>query len=409
MGSPRTVPAATVQNKTPSEETHDHPDRGRSRPDRLQRRHRRQVVFVRAAAGGRGRHDDQLHRRRLAGGGRVPHRRGRLHLHRPGRRRDGGHGDHLLGPDRFAEPVDLGRPDHRLPGLWGRRATPLFALDFADGNTSYAGDATSSNTSAIPAGLATGSTALAFGTDNGAYVGTTTGTRAEILSAIANSANWTLDDGVPVAYKTGFTVTDGGVPSANVSISDVTLTEGDAGDQVMTFTVTRTDTTGAFTVDFATADGSAQAGDDYAETHGTLAFAAGGPASQTISVTMNGDATPEPNETFTVNLSNLVVTSGAAALVDAVGQGTIVNDDFAPVAIYDIQGAGHTSAYDGQTVSTQGVVTAIDTTGSRGFWIQDADRRRQRRHLRRRLRVHQRHSHRPCRRPGPGDRHGRRI
>lgn len=250
-------------------------------------------------------------------------------------------------------------------------ATPLFALDFADGNATYAGDATNSNTSAIPTGLAAGSTALAFGADNGAYVGTTTGTKAEILSAIGNSGNWSLDDGNPVAYRTGFTVTDGGVPSANVSISDVTLTEGDSGDQVMTFTVTRTNTTGAFTVDFATTDGSAQNGSDYAETHGTLTFLAGGPASQTVSVTIHGDATPEPNEAFAVNLSNLVVTSGAAALVDAVGQGSIVNDDFAPVAIYDIQGAGHLSAYDGQTVSTQGVVTAIDTTGSRGFWIQD--------------------------------------
>lgn len=250
-------------------------------------------------------------------------------------------------------------------------ATPLFALDFADGNATYAGDATNSNTSAIPTGLSAGGTALAFSLDNGAYVGTTTGTKAEILSAIGNSANWSLDDGNPVAYKTGFTVTDGGVPSANVSISDVTLTEGDSGDQVMTFTVTRTNTTGAFTVDYATANGSALAGGDYDETHGTLTFTAGGPASQTVSVTIHGDATPEPNEAFAVNLSNLVVTSGAAALVDAAGQGSIVNDDFAPVAIYDIQGAGHISAYDGQTVSTQGVVTAIDTSGSRGFWIQD--------------------------------------
>jgi len=250
-------------------------------------------------------------------------------------------------------------------------ATPLFALDFADGNATYAGDATNSNTSAIPTGLAAGSTALAFATDNGAYVGSTTGTKAEILSAIANSANWSLDDANPVAYKTGFTVTDGGVPSANISISDVTLTEGDSGDQVMTFTVTRTNTSGAFTVDFATADGSALAGSDYDATSGTLTFTAGGPASQTISVIVHGDATPEPNEAFTVNLSNLVVTSGAAAIVDGLGQGAIINDDFAPVAIYDIQGAGHLSAYDGQTVATQGVVTAIDTTGSRGFWIQD--------------------------------------
>ncbi|HKU95106.1 MAG TPA: Ig-like domain-containing protein, partial [Vineibacter sp.] len=39
------------------------------------------------------------------------------------------------------------------------------------------------------------------------------------------------------------------------------------------------------------------------------------------------------------------------------------------IAIYTIQGAGHVSAFAGQTVTTQGVVTAID---SNGFYIQDA-------------------------------------
>ena len=38
---------------------------------------------------------------------------------------------------------------------------------------------------------------------------------------------------------------------------------------------------------------------------------------------------------------------------------------------YEIQGAGHSSAYAGQLVNTMGVVTAIDTTGSKGFYIQD--------------------------------------
>ncbi len=38
------------------------------------------------------------------------------------------------------------------------------------------------------------------------------------------------------------------------------------------------------------------------------------------------------------------------------------------VAIYTIQGAGHVSAFAGQTVTTQGVVTAVD---SNGFYIQD--------------------------------------
>lgn len=40
------------------------------------------------------------------------------------------------------------------------------------------------------------------------------------------------------------------------------------------------------------------------------------------------------------------------------------------VAIYEIQGAGHTSALEGQTVMTSGVVTAVD---SNGFYMQDPD------------------------------------
>jgi VCBS repeat-containing protein len=38
---------------------------------------------------------------------------------------------------------------------------------------------------------------------------------------------------------------------------------------------------------------------------------------------------------------------------------------------YEIQGAGHRSEYAGQLVNTRGVVTAIDTTGTKGFYIQD--------------------------------------
>ena len=37
--------------------------------------------------------------------------------------------------------------------------------------------------------------------------------------------------------------------------------------------------------------------------------------------------------------------------------------------IYEIQGAGHVSAYVGATVSTQGIITAIDRGG---FWLQSA-------------------------------------
>jgi VCBS repeat-containing protein len=246
-------------------------------------------------------------------------------------------------------------------------ATPLFAVDFADNNTAFAADATSSNTSAVPTGLVVGTTALGFGPDNGAYAGPTAGTAGDLLQAIDNPANWTTDDANPVAYKTAFTVAVG----TSVSVGAVSVAEGDSGDHVATFTVTRNDAGGAFTVDFATHDGTATAGSDYEAAQGTLTFAAGGPASQTVSVVIHGDTQVEGNETFTLALTNLQNTQGVAAIANGAGTGTILNDDVHVVKTYEIQGAAHTSPLLGQHVVTEGVVTAVDTTGSRGFWIQD--------------------------------------
>ncbi|MFZ4689548.1 MAG: Calx-beta domain-containing protein, partial [Polymorphobacter sp.] len=246
--------------------------------------------------------------------------------------------------------------------------TFLYALDFADGNTIFAADATNSNTSAVPTGLTAGTNALAFGADNGAYTGSLSGTRAQILANIANPANWTFSETTGQTYPGNFTITGGA--ATTVTIDDVSITEGDAGTSVLTFTVTRGDTTGAFSVDYATANGTATAGSDYVAASGTLTFTAGGALTQTISVTINGDTTAEANETFTVGLSNLVNTSGTAAISDASGTGTITNDDISIIAIHDIQGASHTSPLAGQTVTTRGIVTAVDTNG---FYLQAAD------------------------------------
>lgn len=250
----------------------------------------------------------------------------------------------------------------------GTAASPtiLFAIDFADGNKNFAADATNTNTSALPTGLTLGSTALAFGEDNGAYAGPVSGTRAQILANIANPANWSLNDTTPQTYVSGFTLT--GASQATVSINDVSLAEGDSG--TLTFTVTRSDNTGSFAVDFATANGTATAGSDYVATSGTLNFTAGGSLTQTISVTINGDTQTETNESFTVTLSNLVNSVGTAVISDASGTGTITNDDITIVPIHDIQGAAHVSPLVGSVVSTRGIVTAVDTNG---FYIQTPD------------------------------------
>lgn len=111
-----------------------------------------------------------------------------------------------------------------------------------------------------------------------------------------------------------------GQPS--LSISDVTLTEGDSGTKLATFTVTLSSATNlTVTANFATADGTANSA-DYQSTSGTVTF---NPTqtTQTISVAVKGDTTFEDDETFFVNLS-----SGVNALIgDNEGVGTILNDD----------------------------------------------------------------------------------
>ena len=89
------------------------------------------------------------------------------------------------------------------------------------------------------------------------------------------------------------------------------------------------------TVDWASADNTATvAGSDYVGTSGTLTFPAGtATLTQTVAITVNGDTTVEPNETFFVNLSNA---SANATLADNQGLGTITNDDSATVTVDDV-------------------------------------------------------------------------
>ncbi len=85
------------------------------------------------------------------------------------------------------------------------------------------------------------------------------------------------------------------------SVDDVTVNEA-AG--TLTFTVTRTGATAlASSVDYATADGTATSGADYARTSGTLDFLPG-ETSKTVSIVITNDNLFELAETFSLNLSH---------------------------------------------------------------------------------------------------------
>lgn len=121
-----------------------------------------------------------------------------------------------------------------------------------------------------------------------------------------------------------------GVPTDEISISDVSVTEGNSGTSSLIFTVSRTTNGSDFTVNFATANGatnSATNPSDYVPAAGPLTFTAGGDLSQQVIVTVNGDGIGELDETIVVSLSNLAVSSGSATIADAQGVGTITDDD----------------------------------------------------------------------------------
>lgn len=166
-----------------------------------------------------------------------------------------------------------------------------------------------------------------------------------------------------------------------VSIGDASITEGDAGAKILTFTVTRSDNTGDFTVDYLTANGTAEAGSDYAGVNGapnTLTFTAGGALTQQIAITINGDTDIEADEDFTVTLGNLVNSKGSAAIGDGTATGTVQADDFPLELISKIQGDGETSAFVGTTVVVEAIVVGDfqdgDADGKRnlgGFYLQE--------------------------------------
>ena len=112
-----------------------------------------------------------------------------------------------------------------------------------------------------------------------------------------------------------------------ISVDDARVEEDDGA--VLSFAVTLSRAaSGALTVDYATSDGSAQAGADYTAASGTLTFQAG-ESSRTIEVTVLDDSHDDDGETLTLTLSN----PSSGRLTDAEATGTIENRDPLPRAL----------------------------------------------------------------------------
>jgi hypothetical protein len=122
---------------------------------------------------------------------------------------------------------------------------------------------------------------------------------------------------------------------AVVSIGDVTLDEGTGGTTTFTFTLTRTGALTAASVQVSTVDGSAVSPEDFAALSAVPVSFAVDQAVATVDVSVVGDENFEPDQSFTVVLSNPSV---GLAIADGEATGTIVNDDSAASEIPTLDG-----------------------------------------------------------------------
>ena len=141
-------------------------------------------------------------------------------------------------------------------------------------------------------------------------------------------------------------------PEPELSIAGVAVNEGDGTAE---FTVTLDQASGAtVTVDYATSDGTAEAGSDYTAKSGTLSFAPG-ETSKTIEVSVTDDSLGEEDEDFKVTLSN----ASNATTGDDEAEATITDNEMPTLTIADA------TATEGASVSftvTLDPVAATDVT-----------------------------------------------
>ena len=125
------------------------------------------------------------------------------------------------------------------------------------------------------------------------------------------------------------TITDNDA-SPGLIIDDAAVSEGDAGAVNAVFTVRLSAPSGRIVnVSYATANGSALAGLDFAESYGALSFPPG-VTNLAVTVPVFGDFLPEPPKSFTVSL----ISPGNATLARSPATGTILDNDLAPLAAF---------------------------------------------------------------------------
>ncbi len=148
--------------------------------------------------------------------------------------------------------------------------------------------------------------------------------KGDLLGELDETLTFTLSDPHNAIVQDGSglgTIEDNDPPG--ISIGNAQVVERDGGTQQISFTVTLSKPAEqAVKVAFQTKDGTAVAPGDYTAKSGNVNIAKN-KTSATVKVTVKGDHLVESDESFVVQLSN----PQGATLVDAIGVGTIVDND----------------------------------------------------------------------------------
>jgi hypothetical protein len=173
-------------------------------------------------------------------------------------------------------------------------------------------------------------------------------------------------------YSLSGTVASGPTPTLSIDNAPA-VNEGPSGvDTTATFTITLSAAAAStVTVVASTANGTATAGSDYTSASSTVSFSPG-TTSRPFPVTVIGDATVEPTETFNVNLTG----PSGATLADGQGVGTITNDDSAGPANDNLAAATTVSGLNGTVNGTSTAATKepgepnhAGVVGGRSVWF----------------------------------------
>lgn len=315
----------------------------------------------------------------------------------------------------------------------GADTNPTFVYALNSEGSGWQSDATSSNTSALPLGLTDGTSAIALSEiDNSIYTGITSGTKAELQAAIGDPANWTgSNSSRQTIPSTSFTVTDaggGGTGSIEIFINEIHYDNSstDTNEGIEVAGTAGTDLTG-WTIELYNGNGGslystinlngvlsdqegglgtkffAKAGiqngspdgvaliDDTGAVVQFLSYegsftAVNGAAAGITSTDIGVSETSSTAVGYSLQLTgtgtsyaDFTWTGPADRTYDAVNNGQTFGSGGGGgggslTAIYDIQGTGLVSTYDGQSVTTQGVVVGDFQLSNElnGFFIQDA-------------------------------------